>query len=137
PSAAMGYLDQLMSLLPGRESPHAFIAGFDLGDARTRSLLAGAGFAIDRQLQPIERLSPGQKARLGLLAIRLQRPNLFLMDEPTNHLDIPGQEQLEEEILAQQATVVLVSHDRRFARAIATRWLLVEGGKMREVDGAD
>ena len=108
PSAVLGYLDQQMSQLPPRETPHDFIAGFRIGDPRTRSLLAGAGFAIDKQQQPIDRLSPGEKARLGLLAIRLTTPNFYLMDEPTNHVDIAGQEMLEAEILAQEATVVLV-----------------------------
>ncbi|BBK34480.1 ATPase subunit of ABC transporter with duplicated ATPase domains [Stella humosa] len=135
PTVVLGYLDQQMSQLPPRETPHDFIGGtFRLGDQRTTSLLAGAGFMVDRQRQTIDRLSPGQKARLGLLAIRLAEPNFYLMDEPTNHVDIAGQEQLEAEILAQQATSVLVSHDRSFARAIGTRWLLIEGGKMKELD---
>ncbi|BBK45085.1 ABC transporter [Allostella vacuolata] len=136
PSAVMGYLDQQMSQLPPRQTPAELIGGtFRLGDQRTRSLLAGAGFPIEKQAQTIDRLSPGQKARLGLLAIRLAEPNFYLMDEPTNHVDIAGQEQLEAEILAQEATCVLVSHDRSFARAIGTRWLRIEGGRMKEVEG--
>jgi ATPase subunit of ABC transporter with duplicated ATPase domains len=69
-----------------------------------------------------------------MLALRLEAPNLYLMDEPTHHVDIAGQERLESEILAQGATCVLVSHDRAFVRAIGTRFLLIEGGRMREVD---
>jgi ATPase subunit of ABC transporter with duplicated ATPase domains len=53
------------------------------------------------------------------------------MDEPTNHVDIAGQEQLEAEILAHGATCVLVSHDRFFVRAVGTRFLRIERGRMR------
>jgi ATPase subunit of ABC transporter with duplicated ATPase domains len=135
PTVVPGYADQLMSHLPERDTPLGFIAGrFDLGDQRSRSLLAGAGFPVERQQQPIAQLSPGQKARLGLLSLRLTEPNFYLLDEPTNHVDIPGQEKLESEILAHQATCILVSHDRRFVATVGTRHLLVEGGALREVE---
>ena len=72
PSVVVGYLDQLMSHLPQAETPHDFIAGrYRLGDQRSRSLLAGAGFDVDSQHRRIDVMSPGQKARLGLLALRL------------------------------------------------------------------
>lgn len=100
------------------------------------SLLAGAGIAVIAQTRAIGLLSPGQKARLGLLALRLLEPNLYLLDEPTNHVDIAGQEQLETEIIAQAATCVLISHDRSFVRAVGTRFLLIEGGRAREIEGA-
>jgi ATPase subunit of ABC transporter with duplicated ATPase domains len=132
-TAVMGYMDQQMSQLPEKATPHAFISGrFDLGDQKVRSLLASAGIAMDRQGRPIGQLSPGQKARLGLLALRLAEPNFYLLDEPTNHIDIAGQERLEDEIVAQGATCVLVSHDRAFVQAVATRQLVVRGGVLRE-----
>ena len=136
PSAVLGYLDQQQSDLPAAETAQDFVNGrFRLGDQRTLSLLAGAGFTVRQQREPIARLSPGQRARLGLLALRLTEPSLYLLDEPTNHVDIPGQEALEAEILAQQATALIVSHDRRFAAAVATRWLLIERGRLVEVEG--
>ncbi len=57
------------------------------------------------------------------------------MDEPTNHVDIPGQEKLEAEILEHEATCVLVSHDRSFVRNIGTRYLQIDGKRLREVEG--
>jgi len=132
-SVIAGYVDQQMSQLPAADTALGFIAGtFRLGDQRSLSLLAGAGFDLDTQKRPIARMSPGQKARLGLLALRLAEPNFYLLDEPTNHVDIEGQERLEAEILAHGATCVLVSHDRAFVRAIATRVLRIEGGRMVE-----
>jgi ATPase subunit of ABC transporter with duplicated ATPase domains len=136
PSVVVGYVDQQMSQLPAEASPFGFITDrFRLGDQRSRSLLAGAGFPVDRQSQPISRFSPGQRARLGLLALRLAEPNFYLLDEPTNHVDIAGQEALESEIVERAATCVLVSHDRQFVRAVGTRFLLIEAGTLREVDG--
>jgi ATPase subunit of ABC transporter with duplicated ATPase domains len=127
-----------MSQLPSQPTLLDFIAGeFRLGDQRSLSLLAGAGFDIDTQRRSIANLSPGQKARLGLLALRLAEPNFYLMDEPTNHVDIAGQERLEAEILAHEATCVLVSHDRFFARTIATRFLRIDGNRMHEMEEAD
>ncbi len=137
-SVVLGYMDQLMSQLPERETAHGFIAGtFRLGDQRSTALLAGAGFAVDMQRRAISVLSPGQKARLGLLALRLTEPNFCLLDEPTNHVDIPGQERLEAELLDLAPTCVLVSHDRSFVAAVGTRFLLIEGGRISEIDGPE
>jgi ATPase subunit of ABC transporter with duplicated ATPase domains len=137
-SIATGYVDQLMSHLPDAMTPHGFISDrFRPGDQRTISLLAGAGFSVDMQRRPIGRLSLGQKARLGLLALRLTEPNFYLMDEPTNHVDIAGQERLESEILAHEATCVVVSHDRAFVEAIGTRFLLIHGPTIAELDTPD
>jgi ATPase subunit of ABC transporter with duplicated ATPase domains len=137
PSVVTGYVDQLMSQLPSEETLLGFVTGqFRLGDRRSVSLLAGAGFDFDAQRRSIALLSPGQKARLGLLALRLAEPNFYLMDEPTNHVDIAGQERLEAEILAHEATCVLVSHDRFFIRAIGSRVFHIGDGTMRETDAS-
>ena len=69
--------------------------------------------------------------------MRLTEPNFYLMDEPTNHVDIPGREALEGEILEQDATGVLVSHDRSFVRNVGNRYLMIDGRKFREVDGPE
>ena len=134
PSVAACFLDQRMSQLPSAPALLDFVAGqFGLGDQRSLSLLAGAGFDIDTQRRPIGSLSLGQKARLGLLVLRLTQPNLYLMDEPTNHVDIAGQERLEAEILTHEATCVLVSHDRCFIHTIGTRFLHIEANRIQEV----
>lgn len=135
PSLALGYVDQDMQQLPDKSTAHDFILSrFRLGDQRSRAVLAEAGFAIEKQTLPIAKLSPGQRARLGLLALRLTEPNFYLMDEPTNHVDIPGREQLESEILDAAATCIVVSHDRSFVSTIGTRFLLIDKGKIREID---
>ncbi|MFC7478120.1 ABC-F family ATP-binding cassette domain-containing protein [Dankookia sp. GCM10030260] len=134
PGVVLGHAAQSMAHLPDDGTPHRIIAAHrDVSDGRATSLLAGAGLGVDMHHKPIGRLSPGQKARLGLLALRLAEPNLYLLDEPTNHVDIPGQERLEAELLAQEATCVLVSHDRSFVRTVGTRFLVVEPGTTREL----
>ncbi len=133
PTVVVGYLDQQMSQLPLGQTPLGFVAdAFRLGDQRSLSLLAGAGFDIDTQRRLIGALSPGQRARLGLLALRLTEPNFYLLDEPTNHVDIAGQERLEAEILLHQATCVLVSHDRIFIGALGTRFLHIADRQLIE-----
>ena len=138
PSVVLGYTDQDMSQLPDRETPEAFIGvRYKLPDARVRSLLAAAGFSIEKQARPMSELSFGQRARVGLLALRLTEPNFYLMDEPTNHVDIPGRETLESEILEHDATGVLVSHDRSFVRNVGNRYLLIDGKRFKPVEGPE
>lgn len=93
--------------------------------------------SVELQGRPISQLSGGQKARLGMLILRLTNPNFYLLDEPTNHLDIPGQEQLEADIAEHGATCLLVSHDRAFLRGVGTRFLQIVGKRLREVEGPE
>lgn len=138
PQLVPGYLDQALAWLPLDPSPLDYVLHrFDEGDRRTIALLAGAGFPPDRQAKPIRTMSLGQRARLALLALRLEQPNFYLLDEPTNHLDIPGQEQLEADIREQGATTILVTHDRTFLRSVGTRFLLIDGKRLKEVDGPE
>ncbi len=138
PSLVLGYGDQALADLDDRQSPHDTITHrFDVGDQRARSLLAGAGMTIEMQGRPVAELSGGQKARLGLLVLRLREPNFYLLDEPTNHLDIDGQEALEGELLAHGASCLLVSHDRSFVRATGNRFWLIDGRKLIETDSPE
>ena len=138
PSLVLGYGDQALSDLSDKETPHGtIIHRFDIGDQRARSLLAGAGLTIEMQGRPVGRLSGGQKARLAMLVLRLANPNFYLLDEPTNHLDIEGQEALERELMAQEASCLFVSHDRAFVRAVANRFWLIEKRRLIEVDGPE
>ncbi|MGI6851222.1 ABC-F family ATP-binding cassette domain-containing protein [Mesorhizobium sp. 1B3] len=138
PSLVLGYSDQALSDLADDPTPiDTILRRFEIGDQRARSLLAGAGLAIDMQDKPIGRLSGGQKARLAMLVLRLTTPNLYLLDEPTNHLDIDGQEALEAELTAREASCLLVSHDRSFVRAVGNRFWLIDKRRLIEVDGPE
>jgi len=138
PSIELGFCDQGLSQLDPKLSPMEEITSrFDVGDQRARGLLAGAGFRIDLQKAKLSALSGGQKMRLAMLVLRLSHPNFYLLDEPTNHLDIEGQETLEDELTAQAATSLLISHDRAFVRAVGNRFWLIDGEKLVEVEGPE
>jgi ATPase subunit of ABC transporter with duplicated ATPase domains len=137
-SLVLGYGDQGLADLADDDTPlKAITRPFDVGDQRARSLLAGAGMEILAQEKPISSLSGGQKARLAMLVLRLIRPTFYLLDEPTNHLDIEGQEALEAELMDDEATCLVVSHDRGFVRAVGNRFWLIEGRKLVEVDSPE
>ena len=136
-SLVLGYCDQALAGLADAETPMRTIVRHDVGDQRARALLAGAGLSIEMQGRPISRLSGGQKARLGMLLLRLTQPNFYLLDEPTNHLDIEGQEALEDELMDQQASCLLVSHDRNFVRTVANRFWLIDRNKLVELEGPE
>ncbi|MBB3976027.1 ATPase subunit of ABC transporter with duplicated ATPase domains [Rhizobium azooxidifex] len=138
PSLVLGYGDQALADLADADTPLAALTRrFALGEPRARALLAGAGVVIEKQGKPLGRLSGGQKARLGMLVLRLAEPNFYLLDEPTNHLDIEGQEALETELMAQQATCLFVSHDRSFVRAVANRFFRIDRRRLVEVEDAE
>jgi ATPase subunit of ABC transporter with duplicated ATPase domains len=138
PSLVLGYSDQTLSSLADGETPLGVTTRlFELAEQRARTLLAGAGIGVDLQNRAIGRLSGGQKARLAMLVLRLRAPNFYLLDEPTNHLDIDGQEALESELLAQEASCLLVSHDRSFVRAIGNRFWLIDKRRLVEIDGPE
>lgn len=135
PSIVPGICDQTLSHLDPSETVSGAISRrFSLSDARIRALLAGAGFSVERQDRSIRILSGGQLARLAMLILRLQEPNLYILDEPTNHLDIEGQEALEAEMMKGEAACLLVSHDRRFAERVGNRFWQIERGRLTEVE---
>ncbi|RKK01173.1 ATP-binding cassette domain-containing protein [Pseudoroseomonas wenyumeiae] len=135
PTVIAGICDQSLSHLRLGETLHSAIASrFSIGDQRIRSLLAGAGFPVERQADTVARLSGGERARLAMLILRLEEPNFYLLDEPTNHLDIAGQEMLEEELQRREGACLLVSHDRRFVENVGTRFWLIERGHLVEAD---
>jgi ATPase subunit of ABC transporter with duplicated ATPase domains len=137
-SLKLGYSNQALSQLDAFPTPwEAVKRSSDLSDQQARSQLATAGIAVDAQTAPIARFSGGQRARVAMLLLRLAQPNFYLLDEPTNHLDIEGQDMLESELIEHGAACLLVSHDRAFVRAVATRIWVIDGKRLVEVDDLD
>ena len=101
-------------------------AGVDLL-SEGRAFLARYGFRGDDVFKEIGVLSGGERARVALALLALQRANVLLLDEPTNHLDLPSQETLQEVIAHFPGTVLLVSHDRYLIQQIATHvWVIAD-----------
>jgi len=83
----------------------------------------------------IEKLSGGEKKRLYLLKLLLEKPNVLLLDEPTNDLDIATLTVLENFLQGFAGPVLTVSHDRYFLDKVATKILAFEDGKIRPFFG--
>jgi len=69
--------------------------------------------------------------------LRLTNPNFYLLDEPKNHLDIEVPEALEEELIAHEASCLLVSHDRSFLRNVGNRFWWIDRKKLIEVESPE
>lgn len=90
-----------------------------------RTLLGNFLFTGDDVFKTVHQLSGGEKVRLTLCKLMLQRNNFLLLDEPTNHLDIDSKEMLELSLEDYEGTLFFISHDRYFIDKIATRILKV------------
>jgi len=123
-SVKLGYFAQhSMELLDGASTvwetlTHRFPTAF-VGSLRT---LAGVfGFSGDDVEKACRFLSGGEKARLVLAQMLYDPPNFLVLDEPTNHLDIETKEMLIEALADYDGTLLFVSHDRHFLRALSNR----------------
>jgi ATP-binding cassette, subfamily F, member 3 len=103
---------------------------------RALSTLHGLGFKDGADLdRPLRTFSGGELTRASLGRALAGGPDLLLLDEPTNHLDIASLEWLEQHLVALDAAIVLVAHDRWFLEAVGTSVLELEGGRGRFFPG--
>ena len=139
PQIRLGYYDQELDEVSGRETMLAFVrnrvTGRVMVDEQTlRGRLIHAGFAYPDHGKRVEEMSGGERARLLFLVLSLNEPNFLILDEPTNHIDIAGKEQLESQLIASAAAVLVTSHDRRFLETVAERYLWIQDGRLLEVN---
>ena len=132
---------QRSPLPPGATVGEAILASQGLdsyewaSDARIRATMAGLGIGNLGLNTPVEQLSGGEKRRVALAAALIQELDLIVLDEPTNHLDVEGVQWLADHLLSRHCAVVVVTHDRWFLDAIATRTWEVHDGQVDMYDG--
>jgi|TARA_B110001469_G_scaffold121428_1_gene130876 ATP-binding cassette subfamily F protein 3 len=100
-----------------------------------RNFLGSFGWQGERVFEPVKHFSGGEKVRLALAMIALQKPNLLLLDEPTNHLDLEARHALTMALQAYEGAIVVISHDRHLLRQVVDNYWLVADGKVKEFEG--
>ncbi len=98
-------------------------------------VLKGLGFLEEEFTKPVATLSGGQKTRVALGKLLLQKPDLIILDEPTNHLDMNSITWLETYLLNYKGAVIIVSHDRYFLDRIATKVIEIDQTKATTFQG--
>jgi len=120
--------DELLQRYSQAQEQFEQAGGYDY-DVRIRQVLQGLGFGKSSWKVPLSHLSGGQKTRVLLARLLLERPDLLILDEPTNHLDVAAIEWLENTLNGWDGAVLLVSHDRYFLdRVVDTVWEMSRAG---------
>ncbi len=132
----MEELENVMALGATREQLQEYDAltarfqaagGYDM-DVQTDKVCNGLGITPQQRCQEFDSLSGGEKTRMNLARLLLEKTDILLLDEPTNHLDLRSVEWLESYILSFKGTVLMISHDRYFLDRVAQRVIEITDG---------
>ena len=98
-------------------------------------ILTSMAFGPETYDKPIKTLSGGERTRLALAALLLEKPQLLILDEPTNHLDIGMLKWLEQYLSSYKGSMIIVSHDRYFLNKSVNRIFEIEHHRLRVYEG--
>jgi len=127
----IGYYAQELELLEDDKTIFDNVQNAYFNDLQLRSLLGNFLFFDQQVFKKIKILSPGEKARVSLCKLLLQKANLLILDEPTNHLDPETQAIIGENFGKFSGTILLVSHNPSFVEQIGvTRMLILPEGRI-------
>ncbi|WP_261806665.1 ribosomal protection-like ABC-F family protein [Lapidilactobacillus luobeiensis] len=104
-------------------------------EAEVKAVLQGFQFPAETYQQPISSLSGGERSRLALAKILLQRPDLLILDEPTNHLDIETLNWLENYLQSYRGALLIVSHDQYFLDHVTKEIFALEQHTLKHYHG--
>ncbi|SCW76251.1 ATP-binding cassette, subfamily F, member 3 [Paenibacillus tianmuensis] len=121
----IGYYDQEQTgLNPNQTVLEEVWSAFPhLEEARIRTVLGNFLFSGEDVFKKVGSLSGGEKARVALAKLMLQKANVLILDEPTNHLDLYSKEVLESALMEYEGTLLFISHDRYFLNKMAENML--------------
>lgn len=127
----VGYFDQQMAQLNSNKTvlEELWDEHPEITHTQIRTVLGCFLFTDEEVFKQVNQLSGGEKVRLSLAKLMLERGNFLILDEPTNHLDIDSKEVLEEALQEFDGTLLFVSHDRYFIKRMATSLLEIKQGK--------
>lgn len=134
----VGYFSQhQLEQLHMSSSPveHIIRAKPDIGEPQARTFLGRFGFSGDQALAQVKTMSGGEKARLVLALIVLEKPQLLLLDEPTNHLDLEMRQALVLALQEFSGAIILIAHDRYLLESCVDEFFLVANGQVSEFSG--
>ena len=137
PGVRLGYFAQHAeeSLDRDRTVLDEVLGSRPLSPEQVRTLLGRFLFSGETAYKRIGQLSGGERRRVAMAKLVLDRPDVLLLDEPTTHLDLPSLEALEGALHAFSGAVALASHDRYLLDRVATRLLVVGNGALEEAAG--
>ncbi|MCR8635950.1 ATP-binding cassette domain-containing protein [Paenibacillus radicis (ex Xue et al. 2023)] len=121
----IGYYDQEQSGLNGKNTviEEVWNAFPHIEEARIRTVLGSFLFSGEDVFKKVSALSGGEKARVSLAKLMLEKANVLILDEPTNHLDLYSKEVLESALIDYEGTLLFISHDRYFLNKMAESML--------------
>ena len=132
----LGYLAQLRAAaIPGETVVDALLESVPVTPGEARAYLASFLFRGDDVFREVRLLSGGERSRLELALLGVMPSNVYLLDEPTNHLDVVAREAIETFLVETSATMLVVSHDRRFLDTVCERLWVVDDGQVAPFDG--
>jgi len=135
PHIKVGYYAQhVPQMLKNQETVQSYLGGMASPEIKTEQVLEMAGnflFHGDDLNKSISFLSGGEKARLCLAGLLLQKNQVLLLDEPTNHLDFETVEALATSLQEANCTLLFISHNRTFVNLVATSIIEVKNGQVR------
>ncbi len=134
----IGYFSQhQLEQLHGISSPvdHIIRAKPSFGEPQARTFLGKFGFSGDQALAQVTTMSGGEKARLVLALIVLEKPQLLLLDEPTNHLDLEMRQALVMALQDFGGAIILIAHDRFLLESCVDEFYLVANGQVSDFSG--